>query len=78
MIGVEVDAAAVGLHYGGRESGGLLDAWVVDTADAGAVEEVRRSGLPGVATDLMMREPADTAAFILEGVEWYEALRAAR
>ena len=29
-IGVEVDAAAVGRHYGVRGRGGVLDAWVVD------------------------------------------------
>ena len=33
-IGVEVDAAAVGRHYGARRRGGVLDVWVMDTADA--------------------------------------------
>ena len=32
-IGVDVDAAAVGLHYGARSRGGVLDAWAMDTAD---------------------------------------------
>ena len=31
LIGVEIDAAAVGLHYGARAAGGLLDAWVMHT-----------------------------------------------
>ncbi len=78
VIGVEVDAAAVGLHYGARSGGGVLDTWVVDTADAGSIQRVQESGLPSVATDLMMREPQDTAAFILEGVEWYQAMANAR
>ncbi|MGZ4497233.1 MAG: 2-phospho-L-lactate transferase, partial [Nocardioides sp.] len=29
-IGVEVSAAAVGLHYGARAEGGVLDGWLVD------------------------------------------------
>ena len=32
-IGVDVDAGAVGLHYGARSRGGVLDAWAMDTAD---------------------------------------------
>ena len=34
-IGVETSAEAVGRHYGARSEGGLLDGWLVDTADAG-------------------------------------------
>ena len=34
-IGVETSAEAVGRHYGARSTGGLLDGWLVDTADAG-------------------------------------------
>ena len=32
-IGVEVSAAGVGLHYGARSAGGVLDGWLVDTVD---------------------------------------------
>ena len=33
-IGVETGAAAVAEHYGARDRGGVLDGWLVDTADA--------------------------------------------
>ncbi|WP_460771288.1 2-phospho-L-lactate transferase [Mariniluteicoccus flavus] len=69
-IGVEVDAGAVGLHYGARSKpGGLLDAWVMDSADAGSVARVEEAGLPALATDLMMRTPEATATFVRAGVE---------
>jgi LPPG:FO 2-phospho-L-lactate transferase len=61
-IGVEVSAAAVGLHYGPRADGGVLDGWVVDTADADAVEPVRAAGLACTATPLLMTSPEATAA----------------
>lgn len=69
-IGVEVDAAAVGLHYGPRsKAGGLLDAWVMHTDDADSVDRVEAAGLPALATDLLMASPEATAAFIRAGVE---------
>jgi LPPG:FO 2-phospho-L-lactate transferase len=63
-IGVDVDAGAVGLHYGARSRGGVLDAWAMDTADASSAERVEQGGLRAVITDLIMREPASTAAFV--------------
>jgi LPPG:FO 2-phospho-L-lactate transferase len=57
-IGVETSAEAVGRHYGARSEGGLLDGWLVDTADAGAV-------VPGVevrAVPLLMTDLDATAA----------------
>lgn len=69
MIGVEVDAAAVGRHYGSRSSGGVLDAWVVDGADAAQVDALTAAGLPGLATDLLMTDPDATAGFVREAVE---------
>ena len=63
-IGVEVDAAAVGLHYGARSRGGVLDAWAMDSADTSSAERVQQHGLRAVVTDLLMRDPASTAAFV--------------
>jgi len=63
-IGVEVDAAAVGLHYGARSRGGVLDGWAMDTSDAASAERVQEAGLRVVVTDLIMRDPASTAAFV--------------
>ena len=55
-IGVETSAEAVGRHYGARSDGGLLDGWLVDTADAGVA-------VPGVevrAVPLLMRDAETT------------------
>ncbi|HET9871580.1 MAG TPA: 2-phospho-L-lactate transferase [Propionibacteriaceae bacterium] len=73
VIGVEVDAAAVGLHYGARTAGGVLDGWVMDSADAASVDTLREAGLPSVATDLMMPDPDATADFIRHGLAWLKA-----
>jgi LPPG:FO 2-phospho-L-lactate transferase len=68
-IGVAVDAAAVGLHYGSRRDGGsgLLDGWLVDTRDAGALDRLRAGGLAADAVPLIMSSPQATAAFVRHG-----------
>jgi LPPG:FO 2-phospho-L-lactate transferase len=56
-IGVEVSATGVGQHYGARGDGGLLDGWLVDTADAA-------TQIPGVAVraiPLYMTDERSTA-----------------
>jgi len=68
-IGVDVDAAAVGLHYGARVRGGVLDAWAMDTADATSAERVKQGGLRVIVTDLIMRDPASTAAFVAYAIK---------
>jgi LPPG:FO 2-phospho-L-lactate transferase len=67
-IGVEVDAAAVGRHYGVRGRGGLLDLWVVDGGDSSAAESLSAEGQPTVATDLIMSSPAATSTFVQTAV----------
>jgi LPPG:FO 2-phospho-L-lactate transferase len=67
-IGVEVSAAAVGLHYGARSDGGVLDGWLVDTVDADAVGPVRESGLRCDAVPLLMTSPEATAAMAAAAV----------
>jgi LPPG:FO 2-phospho-L-lactate transferase len=61
-IGVEVSAAAVGLHYGARSAGGVLDGWLVDTVDEADVTRVREAGLACAAVPLLMTSPEATAA----------------
>jgi LPPG:FO 2-phospho-L-lactate transferase len=68
-IGVDVDAGAVGLHYGARARGGVLDVWAMDPADAGSAERVQSAGLRPVVTDLIMRDPEATAAFVAYAVK---------
>ncbi|GAA4696078.1 2-phospho-L-lactate transferase [Nocardioides conyzicola] len=68
-IGVEVTAAGVGLHYGSRAHGGVLDGWLVDTVDAAQVEQVEAAGLPCRAVPLMMTDADATAAMAAAAVE---------
>ncbi|ANH36606.1 2-phospho-L-lactate transferase [Nocardioides dokdonensis FR1436] len=61
-IGVEVSAAGVGLHYGARSRGGVLDGWLVDSVDADAVPALEAAGLRAAAAPLMMTSADATAA----------------
>lgn len=63
-IGVEVDAAAVGRHYGARSAAGVLDLWVMDSADATSAAGLERDGLPVAVTGLLMTTPEATAEFL--------------
>lgn len=60
-IGVETTAAAVARHYGSRSTGGILDGWLVDDADAGAVPELALAGLAAAATGTLMSDVPTTA-----------------
>lgn len=61
-IGVEVSAAGVGLHFGSRAEGGVLDGWLVDLADADQVPRLIDAGITCRAVPLMMTDHAATAA----------------
>jgi len=60
-IGVETSAEAVGLHYGSRASGGILDAWLVDSSDAASLVALADAGIAARAVPLWMRDPATSA-----------------
>ncbi len=68
-IGVSVDAAAVGLHYGARARDGVLDVWAMDDADEASAGLATDGGLQVVVTDLIMRDPRRTAAFVARAVQ---------
>ncbi|MDQ1575266.1 MAG: 2-phospho-L-lactate transferase [Microbacteriaceae bacterium] len=61
-IGVETSARAVGLHYGARSAGGLLDAWLIDETDAAAVASLAAAGIRAGAAPLWMRDVPTSAA----------------
>ncbi|MFB7867922.1 2-phospho-L-lactate transferase [Streptomyces sp. NPDC056069] len=63
-VGVESTAAAVAEHYGS----GLLDGWLVDTVDAGAVADVEAAGIRCRAVPLMMTDLEATAAMAREAL----------
>ncbi len=68
-IGVAVDAAAVGRHYGARARDGVLDAWVLDTGDAASAAGLEADGLVPLVGDLVMSSPDATAAFVRAAVD---------
>ncbi|MFF8260392.1 2-phospho-L-lactate transferase [Streptomyces virginiae] len=70
-VGVEATAAAVALHYGT----GLLDGWLVDTADADAVAEVEAAGITCRSVPLMMTDLEATAEMARAALELAEASR---
>jgi LPPG:FO 2-phospho-L-lactate transferase len=59
-VGVECSAAGVGGLYGARSAGGILDAWLVDSADAGAAVD----GVRVVDRPLWMSDVDATAAMV--------------
>ena len=69
-IGVETSAEAVGRWYGSRAwADGVLDGWLVDTADAGAqVPGVRVRAVPLMMTDEAATAQMVRAALALAGV----------
>ena len=58
------DAAAVGRHYGSRSADGVLDLWVMDSADAASAAELETGGLRVAVTGLLMSSPDATAEFV--------------
>ncbi|MEV7972965.1 2-phospho-L-lactate transferase [Cellulomonas sp. NPDC089187] len=60
-IGVAASAEAVARHYGRRATGGVLDGWLVDTADAEAAEKLAADGWRTAVTDTLMRDVPHTA-----------------
>lgn len=65
-LGQECTAQAVGLAYGARSAGGLLDGWLVDTADAAALPALREAGLDARAVPLWMTDEETSAALAAE------------
>ncbi|MEU5535317.1 2-phospho-L-lactate transferase [Streptomyces sp. NPDC020362] len=72
-VGVESTAAAVAEHYGS----GLLDGWLVDTVDAGAVERIEADGIRCRAVPLMMTDVDATAQMAREALALAEEVRGA-
>ncbi|MEU6078901.1 2-phospho-L-lactate transferase [Streptomyces sp. NPDC047108] len=71
-VGVESTATAVAQHYGS----GLLDGWLVDTVDAGAVDEVEAAGIRCKAVPLMMTDLDATSRMASEALALAEEVRA--
>jgi LPPG:FO 2-phospho-L-lactate transferase len=74
-IGVEASAGAVGLHYGSRSAGGLLDGWLVDDVDATSVPAVEAAGVRCLAVPLLMTDVGAAAAMATAALDLAATLR---
>jgi LPPG:FO 2-phospho-L-lactate transferase len=74
-IGVATTADAVARHYGARPAG-ILDGWLVDEADATAVEAVTTAGIAARAVPLLMSDRVATAAMARAALDLAAELRA--
>ena len=61
-LGVTTAADAVARHYGARSSGGLLDGWLMDEADAALLAGVESAGIRAVVRPLYLSGPEESAA----------------
>jgi LPPG:FO 2-phospho-L-lactate transferase len=50
----------VATHYAARETGGILDGWLVDSFDAAAVPRLEQRGITARAVPLYMSDAAAT------------------
>lgn len=74
-IGVETSASAVAAHYGARSAGGVLDGWLVDTADDAALAPVASLGITARAVPLWLRDEDTRAQVARDAVELALGLR---
>lgn len=72
VIGVETDAGAVGLHYGARAAGGVVDGWLVDESDAALVRRLEAAGIASRAVPLLMTDVAASAAIAAAALDLAE------
>ncbi|MEV7023704.1 2-phospho-L-lactate transferase [Kitasatospora sp. NPDC093558] len=70
-VGVEATAEAVALNYGS----GLIDGWLVDTADEGAVSTVEAAGIACRAVPLLMTDVDATAEMARAALALAEQVR---
>jgi LPPG:FO 2-phospho-L-lactate transferase len=53
-LGRDGSAAGIARHYGARSAGGVLDGWLVDTADADDVPRIEAAGIAARSMPLLM------------------------
>ena len=68
-IGVHTDAAAVGLHYGARSGGGVIDGWLVDESDAAGLAALEAAGIAARAVPLFMDDTGASSAMAAAALE---------
>ncbi len=75
-LGIEISAGGVARHHGARRSGGVLDGWLVDTADAGELGAIEAAGISARAVPLYMTDAATTAQLARDTLDLADSLAA--
>ncbi|GAB3138433.1 2-phospho-L-lactate transferase [Marisediminicola antarctica] len=75
-IGVAATSGAVARHYGSRRSGGLLDGWLVDAADAAALPGIESAGIRAAAVPLWMNDLPSSAHLAADALLLADRIRA--
>ena len=73
-LGVEISAGGVARHHGARKSGGVLDGWLVDTADAGELGAIDDAGIAARAVPLYMADATTTAKLARDTLDLADSL----
>jgi LPPG:FO 2-phospho-L-lactate transferase len=74
-VGVAATASAVARHYGSRNSGGVLDGWLIDSSDAIQADSIAGAGIHVQAVPLWMTDESTTAAMADAALTLAEAVR---
>ena len=77
-LGIEISAAGVARHHGARTSGGVLDGWLVDSADSAEVGSIEAAGIAAQAVPLYMTDDATTAQLARDTLALADSLAAGR
>ena len=75
-LGVEISASGVARHHGSRTSGGVLDAWLVDSADAAELDSIQAAGITARAVPLYMTDATTTAQLARDTLDLADSLAA--
>jgi LPPG:FO 2-phospho-L-lactate transferase len=75
-IGVPCTALGVGLHYGARSAGGLIDGFLVDAGDAEAVGGLQAAAISARALPLMMTDESESARIAAAALALADDVRA--
>jgi LPPG:FO 2-phospho-L-lactate transferase len=73
-LGIEISAAGVARHHGARTSVGVLDGWLVDSADAAELASIESAGVTARAVPLYMTDKDATTQLARDALDLADAL----
>ena len=75
-LGIEISAGGVARHHGAQRTGGVLDAWLVDSADAAELDTIEAAGITAGAVPLYMTDATTTAQLARDTLDLADSLAA--